>query len=411
MGVFDGGMYGKGVSSAMSSGSSTSAPSGGGGGNYFKRIARQNGVKVDRVVHVDRTSDIDGKRNVVYAVEGRLDYDGPVDINGTDHVAIVGKNNAHLKIPRKNRDWDVLGGGSNHFLWANIDFDQSASGAWGRFNAPGDGIVLRDTEWIGSGRSANPNPDDPVGYKTGPGVSMPATSSGAVNIQENVVNIQRDVLANKHFGDRAIGQWYGGSHKGTLRMINCEYSGWANNALYASASPGNFEIEGGRYRDNGVSALRIPHGHIKNVLVEHDATRDILGNANTPGHASVGVASEVKKAGNNGKPGPDLINVTVRMMSVGKGGTAARAYDIHNNADWGTIKNCDFHVERGTGDWAADIEIRGDVKAIKNCKFNGSQNRHHSIDNRSGDRVVVENSSWGYPSGRSRSGGDPVDWR
>lgn len=376
----------------------------------YRDRAEAAGIDVDRVEHVSSTAEIDLRPRTVYAVSGRLERDG--DITGrAEHVAIVGLGDGVLPVPHGNRGYDI-GVRGGPFLLSGMTIDQTAGGgAWGRIAAPGDGMQLVDVEWRGSGKPANPDPSEPIGQKSGPGVSMPATSESATNVQRNVTNVHRGVLADIHFGDRPIGQWLGSKHKGTLRMVNCEYSAWANNALYASASPGRFEIEGGVYRDNGVSALRIAHGKMEDVVVEHDASRGLLGNANARGHASVGVAAEQKKDGANGKPGPDLINVTVRMKDVSKGGAAARAYDIHGKAEWGKIIGCDLHVERKAGDYAADIEIRGGVKAIRDLTVSGSNPRHHSIDNRSGERVVIDGFERDYPHSRKRDKGAPVDWR
>lgn len=394
-------------------GSSADKPRGPDGQNgvaQAKQLARSHGIDVKQVKRVESTSELDGADHTLnYAPDG-LDWDGPADLGSVSNVAVIG--DGELRVPAGRRAYSVIAQGHD-FLWAGIDLNQEAPGAWGRVRAPGARMQVRDITFVGRGRRANPDPSSGLpGGTAGAAIYMPAKSPDATNTIEGVTMVHGGVLADQHFGDRPTGVFLAGRHRGTLRIIDTEISSVPNNAIYATAAPGRVEIEGCTFEDNGVMCGgRIAHGYWKNCQIEYDASRDGLDNADAPEHGVSALGSEQKKDGANGKPGPDVINCSVTVTNVGKGGTGLRAYDIHRDAKWGVIRDTDIHIEDGAGDWAADIELRGVVESIRNCEFSGSKDSYHSIDNRSGRRVVTSGCDWDYPSGRGRSKGDPIDWQ
>jgi hypothetical protein len=373
-------------------------------------LCEREGLDIRRVEYVESASEIEGQDHTLYLVSGTIEgrwFDSVTD------VAIVGESGADAAVRTETRDWDFcVVGDADGFLLANLTFDQTADGAWFRVNAPGDGVTIRNIDTLGSGRRANPTPNEPLDEKSGPTYFIPATSEDATNKLVNVELTHDGVFPKQHFGDRESGLWTGRSHRGTIRVVDSLFRGVVNNPIYGSASPGSFEVVGCKFVDNGVTCGgRFAHGFFKDCIISFDHERSNMAHDDQPEHGVVGLASEAKKAGATGEAGPDILNTTIRMINVGSGGAAARAYDIYQPSDFGRIEDSEFHIEKGTGGYDADIEVEGGVETIKDCTFTGSNDEYASIVNTSGERVVLEGCKWAYPAPRRRSKGHPVDWR
>lgn len=373
-----------------------------------RELARRIGLDIRRVEHVDSAGKIRGRDNTLYVATDDI---GKIDVGRVHDTAIVGQDGADvsLTIDRRDRSWDVLAEGSN-FVFANIDLDQRKPGAWGRVHAHGDGMWVRNLQTIGKARPANPDPSRPIQVTSGPTWSLVAPSPNAVNGLVNVTDKHGGVLADRHFGDRPMGMWYGASHKGTVRIVNSELSEYPNNGLYATAAPGSIEAIDSRFWNNGVTAGRFSHGFWKRCDIGYDHENSGLGNADAENHGTVGIGVEQKKDGVTGESGPDIIDCTVRMKNVAKGGAGIRAYDIYKPAKIGDILRTDIHIERGCGDYAADMEIAGKVGEIKACELSGSNRQFASVHNTSGRTVTLDNTEWSYGGGRNRSKAGRVRW-
>lgn len=359
--------------------------------------AERAGLDIRHVEHPTSTADITGRPHTCYVVDGALDYDGPADLGHVKDVAIIGTDGATLPIPAGNRGYDIRADGERFYL--SLDFDQRAPGAWGRFWTSGGHMIADNMTFIGSGRRANPTPGQPLGDTAGPAMYMPATSDGAVNYMHNVTNVHGGVLPDEHFGDRPSGMWYGRSHTGALRITDSEISEFPNNGIYASASPGVFEIETTTFDTNGVSAVRLPHGFMANCHVVYNSADTGLRNADTPNHASLGIAIEQKKAGVTSAPAPGIYNCTVELLNVPKTRGAIATYDIYRPAEIGTIANCEITVDRGAGRDTAHIYISGSCERIERCLLDGSADRGASVVNL-GPPIEVSGNEFDAPAGR-----------
>lgn len=75
------------------------------------------------------------------------------------------------------------------------------------------------------------------------------------------------------------GCYVGESHVGTLRFQNCRLDGFPDNGLYASSATGRINVVGGRYRNSGVSNVRVSGpATVRGVVVRCDEARDGIEN-------------------------------------------------------------------------------------------------------------------------------------
>lgn len=359
----------------------------------------------------DRLSDITDD-NTCYLVDGILEMDGYHELYDIKNIAVVGTSDgARLVIPEDYRQYALIVRSGEGLIWSGVDIDQRKPGAMGQmYVSVRTGAVFQHFKHLGSGAPENPNPDERA-IRSGAIFYLPATSESGVNVVRDWEIVFEGTFPNTHYGNRAMGFWSGPAHRGTIRLVDSYIESVPNNAIYGAASPGSYEVENTTFRDNGVTCGgRFAHGEWRGCDIEFDFSETTLGNPRTDGHAVVGLASEAKKAGATGEPGPDIIDCSVRMVNSPKGGAGIRAYDIYKPAKLGRIEDTEVHIGHGTGDYDADIEVEGPVEAIKNCVFSGSNDEYYSIVNTSGETVVMDGCEWSYPDGRGRDRGN-VDWR
>lgn len=378
--------------------------------SHLKRKAEELGLEIRSVERVSSASEIRGKAHTMYLVSG--DIDGTLlAFDSVTDVAIVGEPGTNPTIRTDNRGYDVVAeNGADGFLLANLTVDQRAAGGWFRANVPGRNVHIRNITTRGNIRRANPQPDKYLGDIGGPTYYIPATSEGAMNTFVNVDMRLHGVFPRIHFGNRPMGLWTGSSHRGTIRVENCVFEGIPNNSIYGTSSPGRFEVVNTTFRDNGVTCGgRFSHGYWRECDISFNYRRANLKYDAQPQHAVIGMATEQKKDAVTGDPGPDILDTSITLTNVAKGGAGIRAYDIWKPAKLGRIEDTDIHIMNGTGGYDADIEIEGEVESLKNLTLTGTNDQYASIVNTSGEHVEMQGCTWDYPGGRARDFGD-VAW-
>ncbi|EMA47987.1 Kelch repeat-containing protein [Halococcus saccharolyticus] len=353
--------------------------------------ASQAGFDIQNTVTASSTGDIGGASNTLYVVEGELSWDGQINIGNASDVAICGTGDASVPIPAGYRDYAVTVSGGSGFMWSGIDMDQTASGAWGRLNVnTSDRGFLEYFQTLGSGRRANPDPSASLGAKSGPMISMPATSSGGANRIKNVGSVHAGVMANDHEGDRPIGVFLADDHEGTLNIVDSVFDSFPNNGLYATNTSGSVVATGTTFRNNGVSNGRIAHGRFENCTAAFDYENTELTNADAGAHGVQGFAVEDKGKGS----GVTITGCTVELANVAKcgGGIDVRSGVLH------AIKNTEVHMGNVGG--APDIIVDGRCEQIQSTALSGSASSGTAVIN-NGPQMAVADVSIDYPSGRS----------
>ncbi|MFC6992320.1 hypothetical protein ACFQH3_11505 [Haladaptatus sp. GCM10025707] len=73
-------------------------------------------------------------------------------------------------------------------------------------------------------------------------------------------------------GNGRIGVWIGWSNKGTIRLEECDFREFGNNACYTSRTPGNVQIVDSYFLNNNASQIRLSGkgSYVKNCVLEID---------------------------------------------------------------------------------------------------------------------------------------------
>ncbi|WP_273835104.1 hypothetical protein [Halococcus sp. PRR34] len=371
--------------------------------------AAQAGLTINTTTTVTSTSQINGDANTLHIIDGNsqdpFTWDGPMDLGSIDDTAICGINGASISLPAGFRDRMITVSGGSGFLWSGVDIDQTASGAWGRFNInTSTNGIIEFVRTIGKGRRANPDPsEEPYGATTGATISIPAGSSSGTNHIRNVEFIHGGVFANQHFGDRPIGIFLAGGHSGTLRIERSVFEEFPNNGLYATNTTGEVIVADTRIWNNGVTNGRIARGEFINCVSGFDYTDTGMMNANNPGHAVRGFSVEDKGKGTD----VDITNCTVRLVNVANAGGGIVTDDFGDGAGtFDQVTGTDVHIYNAQD--VPDVRIEeGSINAITDCTFEGTADSGVSVQN-NGPSVTVSNNSFDYPAGRQRYAG-PID--
>lgn len=206
-----------------------------------------------------------------------------------------------------------FGGGANRNLrFAGFDIDSRNAGPKIAFGVK-DGLIIRNITKYGAHTTHQHafiiSITDPDGY-------------GRV---ENLRAADGDVYTDSV---GAVGVYTGG--KGTILFKDCEVSGWGDNGLYGSNASGPVMVDGGTYRDNNISQVRVssPGSYIRDTTIGVDTDR-------TDG-------INMRGAWVCSGSGPvEIDNCDISMMRGEGGGGIVAAYDGGSL----NIKNTRVHVD------------------------------------------------------------------
>ncbi|WP_049947980.1 hypothetical protein [Candidatus Halobonum tyrrellensis] len=192
-----------------------------------------------------------------------------------DTVGFLGKGDVRFTVPERFNDWAVIMDHGQNALFENIDIDLRADGATPGCRFAGyDRIQVHDVEMVGQGIHLD---SDPRGEGQGnpevtPAFAFVARDDDAEVHAENLVARNRGLMGAYNYGKGRKGVWVGRGSKGTVTMRNCHFSGFPNNGLYTSRTRGVVQVEGGVFRNNDVSQVRLGSegSYVKNALIEVD---------------------------------------------------------------------------------------------------------------------------------------------
>lgn len=275
--------------------------------------------------------------------------------------------------------WDV-----RNFLFEGFTVDQTESGIHPEiaFGAT-DGLVVRDIVREGYHDGTN----QAFGFRI--------TSSGGSGLVENV--------RLPDGGDNAVGVYTDSS--GTITFRDCRIEGFGDNGLYASRSTGSVHVEGGTYKNNDTSQVRLGSAgsYVKDATIvvddppRHKAPRNARG-------------VRVSDGPTEGRVTVDGCDIVVRD-AVGGGGVVS-AY----NGGAFTVKNTNIEVgsdytsvhsggARTSNAILADKQSAGSTGEcrVENTSITGGGKNLSAIWFRGRDSTAVENVCI-QQSGSSRSG-------
>ncbi len=185
-------------------------------------------------------------------------------LNGYSNFGIVGDGEATFTVPDDFNEKVLTVNYGTGLLFENITIDQSNATPDVQL-APDDGLEVHDVEVVGQGISSATEGGDP-GYALSPMVR----SSGGSGMVENFVALNEGKMG----AYARTGIWIGAVNEGTMTLRNCNVQGFSGNGVYASRTPGVVQVEGGLYKNNDVSQVRIGSAgsYIEGVTAETDVS-------------------------------------------------------------------------------------------------------------------------------------------
>jgi hypothetical protein len=249
-------------------------------------------------------------------------------LNGYSNFGIVGEGDVTFTVPNDFNDKLLTINYGTGVLVENITVDQSDA-APGVQVAPDDGLEVHDLAIVGqslvSGGDAE-NAFTPI-----------VRSSGGEGMVSNLVAHN----AGKLGAYARVGVWIGATNKGTITLRNCNVEGFSNNGVYASRTPGIVQVEGGTYKNNDLSQVRIGSSgsYIDGVTAETDVSES---NSPNPDDFLNGAGFRIEKP--EGGSGAVIRNSDVRVGP-----------DVHANAGIQVLSNYgDFSIENTRVEFNAD---------------------------------------------------------
>lgn len=351
--------------------------------------------------------------NVVDIVEAGADSSGAEPINGVlqDHLendtliefpngrylldqqSLYGLQNFGMRavgddvtlVPAgQHSEYWISGWGVQNFLFEGFTVDETESGIHPEiaFGAT-DGLVVRDIERVGYHDGNNQS----FGFRI--------TESDGSGLIENV--------RLPDGGEKAVGIYT--DTTGTLTFRDCRIEGFGDNGLYASRSTGPVQVEGGTYKNNDTSQVRLGSdgSYVKNATIvvndppQHQMPRNARG-------------VRVSDGPDEGRVTVDSCDIVVKN-AVGGGGVVS-AY----NGGAFTVTDTNIEVgrdytsvhsggERTSNAILADKQSAGSTGEcrVENTSITGEGVNLSAIWFRGRDSTAVENSCI-QQSGTSRSG-------
>jgi len=239
-------------------------------------------------------------------------------LSGLTNLGVVGDGDVTFEAPAgHNGKWIVIDRGRD-LLFRNVTLDVTADNCAPTLQlGVSDGLDVRDVRVVGRGTRDGSAPEGdggnvPVGSAFLPVVRSP-DGSGVV---ERFVAEAGGRIGTYNHGDGRVGIYIGSSHRGSVRLVDCHLEEFPNNGIYASRTRGVVEVEGGTFRNNDISQVRLGSegSVVEGATVEVDV--EAVGGPNAPDDYlnPRGIRIESGRAG--AEDGRSSGGVTVRNAAV-----------------------------------------------------------------------------------------------
>ncbi len=291
-------------------------------------------------------------------------------------------------------------------LFENIDIDQTAYAATpGLHLAADDDLQIHDVEFIGQGLNPNNEPQECGNEKIeGCHTNEPVTDALYPIVRSpDGVGVVRNVVARNagYMGTYTrIGVWIGVSTEGTLRLEDCEFEEFSGNGVYGSRTYGVVQVEGGLYKNNDVSQVRIGSlgSYVENAVIDVDANDTRSPN---PWDAlnQRGIWFESRKyAGNN----PEVRNCDVFITATpNSSGGVVTSSTVDDFSVTDTRIGIDADGVRGVSGYAPSDE--GHTAVLRGVSITGSASYSQAIFLKNHPNSVIEECCI-HQEGASRDG-------
>jgi hypothetical protein len=179
------------------------------------------------------------------------------------NLGLLGEGEVAFTVPGNFNEKVVVVDRGTGALFENVTVDLTAPGATPGVHVGGDDDVqIHDVRFVGRGIHPDSAPQ-PCGNTAIPGCDTNPDVTGALypivrspdgtGVVKNVVAHNGGLMGTYSRG----GVFVGVSTKGTLTLEDCVFTGFSGNGLYCSRTNGVVRVEGGSFRNNDVSQVRL----------------------------------------------------------------------------------------------------------------------------------------------------------
>lgn len=238
------------------------------------------------------------------------------------------------------------------FLFEGIDIDMSGT-RWEsghmRVQAPSH-FHVENVAYIGRGQGP--------GYALKPGITEDPDGVGVIRNVQVPHGARPDMYASSTSGQPGngrIGIYVGATHVGTLQIRDSEFSEFGNNAIYASRTSGNVQVEDSYFLNNGIAGIRLSGAGswAKRCTVEIDTRKydgPPLGSWGTWG--IIAENTRVTRTIGEYPPRPAGMLVedcTVSLREINSEGVVGAGIKLASSGRSLTVRDTDVHVDIASG--------------------------------------------------------------
>lgn len=179
--------------------------------------------------------------------EGTYRITQPHVFSGLTNFGIVGDGDVTFEVPRNYTEHILAVTDGRNILFEGVEIDQRANGSDAHLKfVVSDGLRVQDV----TVRGFTPT----LGLDTFRMIPIVTDSNGTAVIE----NFSAPDGAEPGVYKNGSGGLYAGpSNRGTIRLVDCHVEGFSNNGVYMGRSGGPVQVEGGTYKNNDVSQLRL----------------------------------------------------------------------------------------------------------------------------------------------------------
>ncbi|EMA40156.1 hypothetical protein C447_05017 [Halococcus hamelinensis 100A6] len=219
----------------------------------------RHGISFDNVVDMgdagDATSAIEDaaeSNTLLKFPSGDYELSGQTNVSGKSNFGIVGEGDVTFTVPDDYNGKALNINGGDGVLVENITIDQSNATPDVQV-APDDNLQVHGLKMLGEGISSS------TGQSKGDSDAALQAFSPMVRSSGGSGTVQDIVLHNEgRMGAYGrVGVWIGEENKGTIPLRNCNVEGFSGNGVYGSRTSGEVHVEGGLYKNNDLSQVRI----------------------------------------------------------------------------------------------------------------------------------------------------------
>ncbi|WP_338727594.1 hypothetical protein [Haladaptatus sp. DJG-WS-42] len=374
----------------------------------------RHGISFDRVVNIveDYGADPTGNEPVNAAIneaasdgtlitfpEGTYQFSGKY-IPRNSRLGFLGEGDVQFVPPAGFDDLLIDSwSGYDELLIENIDIDirDSNTTAGIRLKCQTK-FHIEDVEYLGRGLTSS-------GGQTS-AFLLALESEDGEGVLRNAVAKKGSRFDGYEGGNGRIGVWIGWSNKGTIRLEQCDFREFGNNACYTSRTPGNVQIVDSYFCNNNASQIRLSGegSYVKNCVLEIDFDKYTgptpIDTENEFGIRGISIDQGVQQDVPAIPAGAEIIDCDI----IGR--NAPQGIGLINLSPQGrsvTVKNtriqCDLpntpavrRGEPGAIQWRPDQQVppKPHYVRLENCSITGSANGREAVFIDSADASYVK---------------------